>query len=375
MPHIGINGRSLSRQLTGVQHYAREVTHALCALSPKDVNFTVFFGREERTAVSELPAAASSIPAGGPVRGIIWEQTALRRMIRKAGIDVLFNPANTAPLNPPASSVVTIHDLSFLLFPEYFSRAFGTYYRTLIPRIANQATAIITVSDSSRQDLINHLGIAPEKITAIHSGVSADFCRRIKKADLEAVRQRLGLPPKFFLSVSSLEPRKNLRRLVQAYGMLPADITEEFGLVLVGAGNRIFTDPAYTDELARIPSGSVFTPGYVTEDDIAAVYRLSAALVFPSLYEGFGLPVLEAMAASTPVITSNRSSLPEVAGTAAALIDPDSPEEIAAAMELVATDSGTRTLLIERGKKRAAAFKWDKTAKATLEVLLAAANR
>jgi len=374
MLHIGINGRSLFRQLTGVQHYAREVTRALCALKPEDVRFTVFAGREGRGAESSLPLSTSSTSAAGPIRGLIWEQTVLRRQARKAGVDVLFNPANVAPFFPPSSSVVTIHDLSFLLFPQYFSRSFGTYYRTVIPRIIDQARFVITDSESSKADLVNYLNVPAEKVTAILLGVSPEFRKRIKKADLEAVRQRFGLPPHFFLSVSSLEPRKNLGKLVRAYSLLPDEVTNKHKLVLVGAGNRIFAEPAYTKELSRLPAGSVITPGYIPESDLPAIYRLSTALVFPSLHEGFGLPVLEAMAASTPVITSNCSSLPEVAGPATALVDPSSAEEIAAAMELIAEDTGTRNLLIERGKKRAAAFTWDKTARETLAVLRAAAD-
>jgi glycosyltransferase involved in cell wall biosynthesis len=339
------------------------------------VTFTVFSGREGRGSTEDLPIDPSPIPAGGPVRGLIWEQTVLRRMAKKSAVDVLFSPANVAPLNAPCSSVVTIHDLSFLLFPEYFSRTFGTYYRSIIPRIISQASAVITDSENSKADLIAHLGVVPEKITAIHLGVSPEFRKRIKKADLEAARLRLGLPKKFFLSVASLEPRKNLANLVKAYGVLPAEVKEEHKLVLVGAGNRIFSDPALASVLSRLPAGSVITPGYIAEEDLSAVYRLSTALVFPSLYEGFGLPVLEAMAASTPVISSNRSSLPEVTGSAAALVDPESIEELAAAMELLAQDSGTRNLLIERGKKRAGMFTWKKTAEKTLEVLRAAAGR
>ncbi|MCL4472675.1 MAG: glycosyltransferase family 4 protein [Actinobacteria bacterium] len=374
MLHIGINGRSLFRQLTGVQHYAREIAYALESLKQEDARFTVFSGREGRGAGEGLPLTASSIPAGGPVRGLIWEQTVLRRMARKAGVDILFNPANVAPLYPPAISVVTIHDLSFLLFPQYFSRAFGTYYRSVIPRIIGQAAAVITDSENSRQDLIERMNVPPDKVTAIHLGVSPSYRRRQKKAEIEEIRRRQALPPRFFLSVSSLEPRKNLGRLVKAYGMLPEEVTSVHKLVLVGAGNRIFADPALTHELSKLPPGSVITPGYIPEEDLPAVYRMSTALVFPSLYEGFGLPVIEAMAASTPVITSSRSSLPEVAGPAAALIDPESPQEIAAAMELIAQDSGTRNLLIERGKKQASKFTWEKAAVETLAVLKSAAG-
>lgn len=374
MYHIGINGRSIFRQLTGVQHYAREVTRSLCGLASPDLRITVFSGREGRRDDAGLPLATSFVPADSPLKGMVWEQSLLKRMVRRAGVDVLFNPANVAPLNPPVPSVVTIHDLAFLLFPEYFSRTFALYYRKLIPRIAAQARHVITDSESTRNDLMSAYGLPPEKITVIPLGVSPAFRRRIPKAELETVRRRHNLPDRFFLSISSLEPRKNLRTLLEAYRHLPGTVKEQQGLVLVGAGNRIFADPELSRQIGNIDPDRVAVPGYVPTEDLPAIYRMSTALVFPSLYEGFGLPVLEAMAASTPVITSNRSSLPEVAGHAAVLIEPESIEELAAAMELIALDSGTRNLLVERGKKRASLFSWEKTARLTLDVLRQAAG-
>lgn len=370
MLHVGINGRSIFRQLTGVQHYARELTHALLALKAEDVTYTVFAGREGRSGAEPgLPLSTSPFPADSPGRGMLWEQTMLARQARKAGVDVLFNPANVAPLLSPVPSVVTIHDLAFLLFPQFFSRSFAAYYRSLVPRIARRAAAIITVSQSTREDLESRLGIPSHKIHVIPNGVSRSFRRRITKKEKEEVRSRYGLPAKYFLSISSLEPRKNLKGILTAYRLLPEEVTREQGLVLVGAGNRIFSDPELADDLARMKPGSVHTPGYIPNEELPVFYRMATALVFPSFYEGFGLPLLEGMASATPVIASNISSLPEVAGHAAVLIDPGNVEELAAAMELVATDSGTRNLLVERGKKRAAGFTWEKTAAQTLEVL------
>lgn len=374
MLHVGINGRSLFRQMTGVQHYAREVTRALCALQPEGVEFTVFAGREGRQESEPgLPLITSVAPAAGPLRGMLWEQTLLKRMVRKAGADVLFNPGNVAPLSPPVPSVVTVHDLAFLLFPQYFSRTFAAYYRQVIPRVIAEARTVITVSESTRNDLVRLLDVPADRIAVIPNGVSPAFRRRIQKKELAAIREKHRLPEKFFLSISSLEPRKNLQNLLRAYRLLPDAVASEYRLVLAGAGNRVFAEAGLEAELSRIPGGRVHILGYVPSEDLPALYRLSTALVYPSLYEGFGLPVLEAMAAATPVISSNRSSLPEVAGHAAALVDPESVEELAAAMELIATDSGTRNLLIERGKKRSAQFSWEKTAKMTLEVLRDAA--
>lgn len=363
------------RRLTGVQHYTREVTRALLSLDGDDVRFTVFAGREGRRGLSEgLPVSAGIIPAGGPLRGLAWEQSLLRRMIKRAGVDVIFNPANVAPLSPPAPSVLTVHDLAFRLFPENFSRPFGAYYRTLMPRITRQATAVIAVSENTRNDLIEHLGLPPEKVTVVANGVSPDFRRHISRQELQEVRRRYRLPDSFFVSVASLEPRKNLKAIFRAYRLLAGEITSTQSLVLVGAGNRIYTDAGLKDELQRTKPRTVYALGYVPIEDLPAIYRLATALVYPSLYEGFGLPVLEAMASGTPVITSNRSSLPEVAGEAAILVDPESIEELAAAMDLITTDSGIRNLLVERGKKRAAGFSWEDTARKTLEVLRQAAS-
>lgn len=379
MLRIGINGRSIFRRLTGVQHYAREITKALLALGNEDVSYTVFSGREGRAGAQaglppHVPLQASFFPADSPLRGMLWEQTLLRQMAKKAEIDVLFNPANVAPLHAPVPSVVTIHDLAFLLFPEYYSRAFAAYYRILVPRIARQAAAVITDSQSAREDLETCLGLPPGKISVIPLGVSPLFRRRITKKEMAAVRGRYGLSDKYFLSISSLEPRKNLKGIVAAYRLLPREVAEEHRLVIVGTGNKIFADPGLREGLSSIKPGSVLTPGHVPSEDLPAIYRMATALVFPSFYEGFGLPLLEAMAASTPVITSDRSSLPEVAGHAAVLINPESTEELTAAMELLATDSGTRNLLIERGKKRVADYTWDKTARQTLDVLRGAAE-
>ncbi|MHB1055754.1 MAG: glycosyltransferase family 4 protein, partial [Thermoleophilia bacterium] len=316
----------------------------------------------------------SHFRADSPRKGMLWEQTLLVRMARRAGIDILFSPANVAPLLPGVPSVVTIHDLAFLLFPEYFSRTFALYYRTLIPKVVRQATAVITDSESTRADLESRLGVPGEKITVIPLGVSPAFRRTISRKERDDVRQRYSLPEKYLLSISSLEPRKNLKGVLAAFRLLPGEITREHRLVIVGAGNRVFADPGLGALLRQMPPGSVVTPGYVPDEDLPVIYRMATALVYPSFYEGFGLPVLEAMAASTPVITSNCSSLPEVAGRAAVVVDPDSVEELAAAMTLLTTDSGTRNLLVERGKIRAAGFTWEKTASRTLEVLRAAAR-
>jgi len=374
MLHIGINGRSLFRLMTGVQRYAFEVTRELAGMAGDDLCVSVFAGREGRGDRSGLPLRPGLLPAGGGAKGLLWEQAVLRRMAARAGVDVLFNPGNVAPVALRIPQVVTIHDLAFMVYPQFFSHSFASWYRFVIPRVARESSAVIAVSENTRSDLVAILDIDPSRIAVIPPAASRSFSQPVKREEIERVRTLYKLPQRFFLSVSSLEPRKNLRRLIQAYRILPDPVTEEHGLVLVGAGNRVFADPDIAAILRRDGRGSVVSPGYIPAEDLPAIYRMATALVFPSLYEGFGLPVVEAMAASTPVITSNRSSLPEVAGKAAVLIDPESIEELAAAMELMATDSGTRNLLVERGKLRAARFTWERTGREVLGVLRAVAS-
>jgi glycosyltransferase involved in cell wall biosynthesis len=357
--------------MTGVQRYALEVARELNAMADDDLQVSIFAGHEGRGQNLRLPVETSLVPAGGSMRGLLWEQTVLKRMARKAHIDVLFNPANVAPVGADFPQVVTIHDLAFLIYPQFFSRSFATYYRTIMPRIVRESAAIIAVSENTRADLIRILSADPGKIAVVPPAASREFTHAVTKGELDRVRDRYRLPNKFFLSVSSLEPRKNLKRLIEAYRVLPRSVTDEFALVLVGAGNSVFADPDISASLQQDYHGDIHAPGYIPAEELPALYRMATALVFPSLYEGFGLPVVEAMAAATPVITSNRSSLPEVAGNAAVLIDPESIEELAAAMELMATDSGTRNLLIERGKKRAAGYSWSKTASGVMRVLQA----
>ncbi|MBE3065854.1 MAG: glycosyltransferase family 4 protein, partial [Chloroflexi bacterium] len=233
MLHVGINGRSIFRQMTGVQHYAREVTRALLSLPVNDISFSVFAGREGRSgADTAMPVATSFWRADSPLKGMLWEQTLLVRMAKRAGIDVLFSPANVAPVLPGVPSVVTIHDLAFLLFPEYFSRSFAIYYRTLIPKVVRQAAAIITDSESTCADLQSHLGVPREKINVIPLGVSPGFRRAVSKEEKDDVRKRHSLPDKYFLSISSLEPRKNLKGVLAAYRLLPEEITRRHKLVI-----------------------------------------------------------------------------------------------------------------------------------------------
>jgi len=232
---------------------------------------------------------------------------------------------------------------------------------------ADTADAIITVSAFVREEVIERLGVPPEKVTAIHNGVDAAFQPKDASQTTGSLTQ-LGLRHGgYVLAVGTLEPRKNLARLCRAYRALPDATRQAFPLVL--AGMKGWGDADFARDLAALEKeGSLVTPGYLEAAALRDLYAGAAVFVYPSVYEGFGLPVAEAMASGTPVITSNVSSLPEVAGDAARLVDPLSVDDIASALSQLLADEGMRQRLAEAGLARAKVFTWDATARETLGV-------
>jgi glycosyltransferase involved in cell wall biosynthesis len=333
---VTINGRFLSHRVTGIERYAREV-----------------MARGSQLAT----VAAPRNPVRG-LRGHLWEQTILPARI---GHDLLWSPRNTGPL-AVAKQVVTIHDCAFRDQPEGFSRKFAAWYHWLVPKLARRVRRIITDSKFSRDRLIEYCRIPRDKIVAIPLGVDQRF-RPLTAEVIAQTRAHLGLPPRYVLHVGCQVPRKNSRRLLEAWKMVSRE-HPELCLVLVGAADPVFRDTG----LGRLPPSVVLT-GYVADAYLPAVYGGAELFVFPSLYEGFGLPVLEAMACGTPVLTSNATSLPEVAGNAALLVDPRSVESLAEGLHRLLSDSALRDTLARRGLERAGSFTWDRTAEATWQVL------
>ena len=293
---ITVNGRFLSQSLTGVQRYAREIT----ARQPDFVRIV----------------APSSGARGA--RGHLWEQSVLPV---RCGRDLLWSPSTSGPLAMPRQ-VVTIHDCASLDCSVGFSARFVAWYSWLIPRLARRVRRIITVSEFSRGRIVDRCGVPESKVVVIYPGVGSLFQPASPEAVAET-RQRLRLPQRYVLCVGSLENRKNLRRLVEAWRLVePAH--PDVSLVLVGGVGHVFRDAGLHD----LPK-SVVLAGYVDDECLPAVYGGAELFVYPSLYEGFGSPVVEAMACGVPVLTSNITSLPEVAGQAAAFVDPYSRESIA----------------------------------------------
>jgi glycosyltransferase involved in cell wall biosynthesis len=298
-------------------------------------------------------------------RDLWWTHHGVSRAALRLGADLLHMPATVAPMSPRLPTVVTIHDVAVLRFPHLFRPWFRRYGRMVIPRAARAARRIITVSEASKQDICDFLGIAPQRVTVIPNGV--EVCT-LFRGSVEEVRSRYALPGAFALAVGSIEPRKNLARLLRAVAWLQGR-PETRDLVLVHAGPPGWLLDDLFDALRRLrPAPAVRFLGYVPEEELGALYRGARLMVYPSLFEGFGLPVLEAMACGCPVVTSNSGALAEVAGDAAVLVDPTSEEAIADGIRLLWTDAELRERLAFRGSQRAAAFTWEGAARATSAV-------
>lgn len=334
--NLSVNGRFLSQRVTGVERYAREVLAR----------------RADPTSV-----VSPRRPTRG-VRGHLWEQSVLPARV---GGDLLWSPCNTGPL-AVARQVVTIHDCAFYDQPEGFSRKFAAWYQFLVPKLARRIRRIITISQFSRERLLEYCRVPREKIVVIPQGVDSRF-RPLPAQVVADTRATLQLPQRYVLFVGNLAPRKNLLRLLDAWQIVQPQFPET-SLVLAGAAHRVFRDAGLTS-----PPTGVVALGYVADEHLPALYCGSDCFVFPSLYEGFGLPVLEAMACGVPVLASNVTSLPEVAGDAALLVNPYETKALASGLERLLTDGTLRQELSRRGLLRASSFTWERTAAATWQLL------
>jgi glycosyltransferase involved in cell wall biosynthesis len=271
---------------------------------------------------------------------------------------------------PPVISVpvvASVHDISYALFPEMFSRRDRAILGTLVPRTLKQAAAVITVSENSKAAIVSHYGTAPDKIFVTYPEPSPIFQVLHDASMVADVRHRYRIDGRFIIAVGNLQPRKNLRRLVQAFAQLRVSGGYTGRLVLIGK-SKFKQSEIFAEVRARGLEQEVILTGYISNEELAALYNAADALVYPSLYEGFGIPPSEAMACGCPVITSSSSSLPEVVGDAGLLVDPTKVDDIASAIVLVTGDPLTRATLVSRGFERVKQFSAATAAQQTLDI-------
>jgi glycosyltransferase involved in cell wall biosynthesis len=374
--HVAINAHLLAHtrsfRRAGVSHYIEQVLLHLGAIDRAN-RYTVYTTHGLDGAALPLPpnfrVVPSRLPTINPRVRIPWEQLLAPLLVRRIRADVFHGVLNVLPLTCPVPGVVTIHDLAFIRFPQTF-RSYNRTYLDFATRLsARRAARILAVSEHTKREVVGILGVPPERVVVTPNAVRAHF-RPPAPAELAAFRAAKGLPEQFVLYVGTLEPRKNLPTLLEAY----AEVARRSAApLIVGGGKGWLYDQVFQrlEELGL--RERVRFIGYIDEEELPLWYAAATVFVFPSIYEGFGMPPLEAMACGTPVVTSDSSSLPEVVGDAGLMASPYDAAAFAAAISRVLGDADLRHDLRERGLVRARAFDWRVTAERTLAAYEAAA--
>jgi len=362
---IGFDGTPLLGQRSGVGHYTGRLLAHLVQQRP-EWEYMLFSNRPFEPLEAEL---ARTLPLAGNFgfSRFVWMQLVLPRIIRQRQPDLCHFPNNTAPLCLSRPSVITIHDASLFLHSRHHPRSRLLALRLLLPHVARRATAVITVSHHARQDLMRVLQLPAEKIHVIHEAAPDGFQPLVDPIQRRQLRARYNLPEQFVLFVGTMEPRKNLKRLIRAVAQQRQRGCDT-RLVLVGP-NGWLINGSLDEEIETLNlQDAVQNLGYVPQEDLPGIYSLATIFAFPSLYEGFGLPPLEAMACGTPVLTSRDSAMAEICGEAALLVDPQQEEAIADGLACLLADPEQREHLRQLGLARAQQYSWERTARETAVV-------
>ncbi len=344
---------------SGTGRYTVELARALSEHT--DIGLSLIW--PDSLGMPDFPAGRVMPRPDTPWSRILDDQFRMRGMAESVGANLVHYPANVGPLRGTLPFVLTVHDLSFLRHPEWYSRSRAAYYRYAVLRSARRALRVWTVSEHARHDLIEIGGLSPNRIDVTPNGVRSVF----RPADYAAQGdplEALDIPDQYFVFVGTLEPRKNLARLVRAWDRTAGE--HPFDLVIIGREGWK-TDAFRAALVSSKHRNRIHLLGHLPEEQLVAVVSAARAFLWPSLFEGFGLPPLEAMACGTPVLTSNTSSLPEVCGDAAVLVDPLDEDAIGEGILRFATDNRFREDYRLRGRARAKLFTWERTAALTAE--------
>ena len=356
---IGTYIRNLLRHLSRIDH---DTEYVLLSL-PRDIDTPATLGANFRAVAQSSPNYS------------IREQVYVPWALWREKPDVFHAPHYVLPPAVSCRSVVTIHDCIHLRFPQYLpSRAAYLYARASMWAAAHRSTRILTVSEASKRDILHYFDVPPDKIDVVYNALDERLSTAPDDDAIARVRQRYQLDHGFILYAGNIKPHKNLVRLIEAFDGLRRDGFDDLTLLIIG--DEISKWPALRHAVhAHKLHKHVRFLGFLSDDTLAALYRMAAVFVFPSLYEGFGLPPLEAMASGTPVVTSNVSSLPEVAGDAAVLVDPTDTIDIKEGIKRILTDPGLRERLQARGLARAREFSWEHSVRRTRQIYQDVAGR
>jgi glycosyltransferase involved in cell wall biosynthesis len=363
--HIAFDGTTLRPGRTGVGYYTEHLLRHTAAQCQLDA-ITVISNRPVATD-RPLPAHVRTIVSASWSPRLVWMQTQAPRIVRRIHADVVHFTNGMVPLASPVPTVVTIHDMSLTMFPAFHPVRRVLLNRPLVNLAARRADAIITVSEAAKRDIVRLYGLESSRVHVVHEAAAPSFRVIHDPSELRRVRERYGLGERFILYVGTIEPRKNLPKLIEAFARhrVAGDLPHQ--LVCAGPYGWLSDDIEKQIDRLRIRDAVHFT-GYVPFDDLPAIYNLAEMFVFPSVYEGFGLPVIEAMACGTPVITGSVAALTEVAGGASERVDPLEPESLGEAIAALASSRDRREDLSRRGLERAQTFSWERAATETLDV-------
>ena len=370
MMRIGLDYTAAARQRAGIGRYARELITALLALESQHqyVIFGATGGLETdnwRLKIQGDRVRFRTLPLSDDWAARLWHRLRLPIPVETitGALDIFYSPDFVLPPTRRATrTLLTVHDLSFLYYPEHFVPKLVSYLNQVVPRSVNRADRVLADSEATRTDLITHLGTPPDKVDVLYGGVDPRFRPEPEPRERERLQDRYDIGDRpYVLAVGTLQPRKNYVRLIRAFSQLT---NQQPPQLLIAGGRGWLHENIFAE--AEKHSDRVHILGFVDDADLPALYRNATLFAFPSLYEGFGFPVLEAMACGVPVVCSNASSLPEVAGDAALLIEPSNTDELAAAMARALEDTDLRRDMVARGFVHAAQFTWERAARQLL---------
>ncbi|HUO85979.1 MAG TPA: glycosyltransferase family 1 protein [Thermoanaerobaculia bacterium] len=364
-PTIAVDLRALVPEAAGIGVYTRSLLDVLAA--PGRPGGFRYLGLSQRAVRGgdELAAGGVSLEVQPAPLGVLWQQTRLPARLAAGDVDLLWSPLATLPWRPPVPSVVTVHDLTALLFPEAHTARVRWSMLPFLARSLATARQVVAISQATAADVAVHFPEVRDRLRVVPNGVDRRY-RPAGADEVAAIRAGLGAPDGYLLAVGTLEPRKNLGTLLTAWEALAAADRAFPPLVLVGGAG--WETRSFRRRLAELERRGLRHLGRVDDDRLLALYQGATAFAYPSLYEGFGLPVLEAMACGVPVVTSDVSSLPEIAGDAALLVDPRDASALARALRRLIDEPALAADLAARGRIRAAEFSWERTAAAMEDV-------
>ncbi|MBA3805559.1 MAG: glycosyltransferase family 4 protein [Acidobacteria bacterium] len=365
--HIAIDAHSVGAGLGGNESYIANLIEALAEID-KINRYTLYVTRREAVERFRERWPHVSVRLTWPHTPLVRIPLTLSAELRRRPVDLL-HVQYTAPPLAPCAVVATIHDLSFEHLPETFNRRSRAQLRLTVRRTARMASAVITPSEYSRRDLVEAYHLPPERVTVTPLSAAPHLAPVRDERERRRVRELYGISGEYILAVGAIHPRKNLVRLIEAYAGLRASRPQAKlpQLVLVGKRGWLYGETLHAVNM-HSKNGDIRFTGYARESDLPALYTDALCFVYPSYFEGFGLPVLEAMACGAPVIAGNRTSLPEVVGDAGLLVDPFDKGALSSAIGRLIDDADLRQKLSARGLTRAASFSWRETARLTLEV-------